>query len=152
MSHWQGEAQWKTNSLSELGITKQTAHSWDMTSWRVRSIGSWSTGKHFPLVAVEDTETGVTWYMEIEGGFNWTIELGNRNGHADSEGTFFLEANAADEETGFVKVLRPGETFTAAPALFGCTDGSFEDGVKQLLIARRKTTVAKWDGRSTGLL
>lgn len=27
MSHWQGEAQWKTNSLSELGITKQTAHS-----------------------------------------------------------------------------------------------------------------------------
>ena len=148
MSHWQGEAQWKTNSLSELGITKQTAHSWDMTSWRVRSIGSWSTGKHFPLVVVEDTETGLVWYMEIEGGFNWTIELGNRNGHADGEGTFFLEANAADEETGFVKTLRPGETFTAAPVLFGCTDGSFEEGVKQLLIARRKTTVAKWDGEA----
>lgn len=104
--------------------------------------------KHFPLVVVEDTETGLVWYMEIEGGFNWTIELGNRNGHADGEGTFFLEANAADEETGFVKTLRPGETFTAAPVLFGCTDGSFEEGVKQLLIARRKTTVAKWDGEA----
>ncbi len=144
-SHWQGEAQWKTGSLSELGVTKQAAHAWDTTAWRIRSIGSWSTGRYHPLVIAEDTETGVAWYMEIEGGFNWTLELGNRNGHEMGVGTFYLEANAADEETGFVKTLIPGETFTAAPVLFGCTNGSFDEAAKQLLIARRKTTLSHWD-------
>ncbi len=144
LSHWQGEAQWRVDSLDQLGIYKKTAHSWDSVSWRARSIGSWSTGKHYPLVMVEDTENGTIWYMELEGGFNWTIELGNRNAHGWDQGTFYMEANAADEETGFAKVLRPGETFTAAPAMWGCTDGSFDEAVKQLLIAKRATTVAKW--------
>ena len=145
LSHWQGEAQWRVHSLDELGIYKKTAHSWDSVSWRARSIGSWSTGKHYPLVMVENTENGTIWYLEIEGGFNWTIEVGNRNAHGWDKGTFYMEANAADEETGFVKVLRPGETFTAAPAMWGCTDGSFDEAVKQLLIAKRATTVAKWN-------
>lgn len=145
LSHWQGEAQWRESNLDDLGIYKKTAHSWDTVSWRARSVGSWSTGRHYPLVMVEDTETGTIWYMEIEGGYNWTIELGNRNGHAWDTGTFYLEANSADEETGFVKVLRPGETYTAAPALWGCTDGSFDEAVKQLLTAKRATTVAKWN-------
>lgn len=145
LSHWQGEAQWREDTLEHIGIYKKTAHSWDYLSWRVRSVGSWSTGRHYPLVMVEDTESGTIWYMEIESGYNWTIELGNRNGHKDRVGTFFMEANAADEETGFVKVLRPGETFTAAPAIWGCTDGSFDEAVRQLTIAKRETTVAKWD-------
>jgi len=145
LSHWQGEAQWRVDSLDQLGIYKKTAHSWDSVSWRARSIGSWSTGKHYPLVMVEDTENGSIWYMEIEGGFNWTIEVGNRNAHGWDKGTFYMEANAADEETGFVKVLRPGETFTAAPALWGCTDGSFDEAVRELLTAKRATTVAKWN-------
>lgn len=145
LSHWQGEAQWKTASLSDLGVTKQTAHSWDTTAFRLRSVGSWSTGRYHPLIVAEDTETGVVWYMELEGGFNWTLELGNRNGHGMDVGTFYLEANAADEETGFVKELLPGETFTAAPVLFGCTNGAFDEAAGQLLAARRATTVAKWD-------
>lgn len=145
LSHWQGEAQWREKSLDEIGIYKKTTHHWDSVSWRVRSIGSWSTGNNYPLVLVEDTESGTIWYMEIEGGFNWTIELGNRNGYGFSKGSFFMEANAADEETGFVKVLRPGETFVAAPAIWGCTDGSFDEAVKQLTTAKRQTTLAKWN-------
>ncbi len=149
LSHWQGEAQWKSASLSDLGVTKQTAHSWDTTAFRLRSIGSWSTGRYHPLILAEDTETGVVWYMELEGGFNWTIELGNRNGHGMDAGTFYLAANAADEETGFVKTLAPNETFTAAPVIFGCTNGSFDEAQKQLLKARRATTVAKWNSPDT---
>lgn len=144
LSHWQGEAQWREDSLAHLGIYKKTAHSWDCVSRRIRSVGSWSTGRHQPIIMLEDTETGVIWYMELESGCNWTLELGNRNGHGADEGSFYLEANAADEETGFVKTLRPGETFTAVPALFGCTDGSFEEAAKQLLIARRETSLGGW--------
>lgn len=145
LSHWQGEAQWRTDSPAHLGIYKKTAHFWDTTAWRTRSVGSWSTGRQYPLVMLEDTETGTIWYMELEAGYSWTIEVGNRNGKGMDEGTFYMEANAADEETGFVKVLKPGEVFEAAPALFGCTDGSFEEAVRQLTICKRKTTLAKWN-------
>ncbi len=145
MSHWQGEAQWRENSLEELGIYKKTAHAWDSVAYRLRSVGSWSTGKHHPMMMLEDTETGVIWYMEIEGGYSWTIELGNRNGHALDEGTFYIEANAADEETGFVKTLHAGETYVAAPVIFGCTNGSYEEAAGELTKARRKTSVAKWN-------
>lgn len=145
LSHWQGEAQWRESTLDNLGIYKKTTHTWDATSWRARSVGSWSTGKYYPLVMLEDTETGTIWYMEIEGGLSWTIELGNHNGHAWDTGSFYLEANSADEETGFVKVMRPGQTYTAAPAVFGCTDGSFEEAVKQLTIYKRATTIGKWN-------
>ena len=144
LSHWQGEAQWRTDTLENLGIYKKTAHSWDSTAWRARSVGSWSTGKNYPLVILENTETGTVWYMELECGTSWTVELGNRNGSGESEGTFYLEANSADEETGFVKVLHPGKSYTACPVLFGCTDGSFEEAVKQLTKAKRKTTLASW--------
>lgn len=145
LSHWQGEAQWRESTLDNLGIYKKTAHTWDATSWRARSVGSWSTGKYYPLVMLEDTETGTIWYMEIEGGLSWTIEVGNQNGHSWDTGSFYLEANSADEETGFVKVMRPGQTYTASPAVFGCTDGSFEEAVKQLTIYKRATTIAKWN-------
>lgn len=148
LSHWQGEAQWRTDTLENLGIYKKTAHSWDSTAWRARSVGSWSTGKNYPLVILENTETGTVWYMELECGTSWTVELGNRNGSGESEGTFYIEANSADEETGFVKVLHPGKSYTACPVLFGCTDGSFEEAVKQLTKAKRKTTLASWEKRS----
>lgn len=145
LSHWQGEAQWRESTLDNLGIYKKTAHAWDATSWRARSVGSWSTGKYYPLVMLEDTETGTIWYMEIEGASSWTIEVGNQNGYLTDAGTFYLEANSADEETGFVKVMRPGQTYTAAPAVFGCTDGSFEEAVKNLTIYKRATTLVKWN-------
>lgn len=145
LSHWQGEAQWREDSLEHLGIYKVAAHAWDINAWKISSVGSWATGRHYPLVVVENTENGTATFMEIEGGFNWTIELGNRNGHAWDDGTLYLEANAASEETGFVKVLRPGETFTAAPAIWGVTDGSFDEAVKALTICKRATTVAKWN-------
>jgi len=144
LSHWQGEFQWRTDTLEHLGLRPQTAHAWDCTSCRFTSVGSWSTGKYYPLVMLENVETGKVWYIEHEGAYNWTIEVGNRNGQ--NGGTLFFEANSADEQTGgFVHVLKPGETYTASPCVYGCTNGSFEDGVRQLTKYKRKTTLGHWD-------
>ncbi len=144
LSHWQGEFQWRTDTLEHLGVRPHTAHAWDCTSCRFTSVGSWSTGKYYPMVMLEDTETGKVWYIEHEGAYNWTIEIGNKNG--SNGGTLFLEANSADEQSGgFVHELSPGETYTASPCVYGCTDGTFEDGVRQLTKYKRKTTFGHWD-------
>ena len=141
-SHWQNEMQWTSASPEDLGIVRATAHAWDMTSWRIRSVGSWSTGKYYPLVMVENTESGAIWYIEIEGGNSWSIEFGHENG--DHGGAFFLEATSADEELGFTETLAPGKTFTASPVLYGCVNGGFEEAAGELVAAKRRTSEAHW--------
>ena len=79
LSHWCGEAQWREASLEDVGIYKQSMHNWDMSSYRISSTGTWSTGKYYPLMMVEDLECGEIWYLEHEGASNWTMELGCLN-------------------------------------------------------------------------
>ncbi len=146
LSHWQGEAQWRTSNLQELGIYHKTAHSWDSNNFALTSIGSWSTGKYYPLVILEDKECGKVWYMELEGAYNWTIEVGHKNADCNGGGMLFMEANCASENiNGFAMELNQGESYTAPSCVYGCTDGSFEEGVHQLLKYKRMTTIGKWD-------
>ena len=144
LMHWQGEAQWRTASLNELGIYRKTAHAWDTMGFRVSSTGSWSTGRYYPLVMLEDQECGKIWYMELEGAYNWTIEVGNTNGVGG--GMLFMEANCADQhQNGFVYELKAGESYTAPSCVYGCTNGGFEEAVRELLKYKRKATKGHLD-------
>jgi len=148
MSHWQGEAQWREDTLEHLGVYPQTAHSWDISSRRFSSVGSWNTGRFYPLVLLEDTETGQIWYMEIEGAYNWTIEIGNKNGK--DGGTLFMEANCADETAGgFLHTLKPKEQYETASAVFGCVDGSFEEAVRELTKYKRSSSHVSYPNKVT---
>ena len=142
-SHWCGEAQWREECLEDLGIYRQSMHNWDMSSFRFSSTGTWSTGKYYPLVMVEDTECNRIWYIEHEGASNWTIELGCLNNCG--EGFLMLEANSADEATGFVHTLHPNESYTATPCVFGCTNGGFEEAVRELTKYKRTQTQCRWE-------
>lgn len=143
MNHWCGEAQWRESDLESIGIYRQSMHNWDMSSYRLSSIGTWSTGKYYPLLMVEDLECGRIWYIEHEGALNWTIELASLNNCG--EGFLMLEANSADEEYGFVHTLAPNESYTASPAVYGCTDGGFEEAVRELTKYKRATSLVKWE-------
>ena len=141
-SHWCGEAQWRTGSLEELGMYCQSMHAWDMASFRMSSTGTWSTGRYYPMIVVEDMECGRVWYLEHEGASNWTIELGCMNNCG--EGFLMLEANSADDSTGFVHTLNPGDVYTATPVAFGCTNGGFEEAVHELTKYKRANTLFQW--------
>ena len=143
MNHWCGEAQWRESDLESLGIYRQSMHNWDMSSYRLSSIGTWSTGKYYPLLMVEDLECGKIWYIEHEGALNWTLELACLNN--SGEGFLMLEANSADETSGFVHSLAPNETFRSSPAVYGCTDGGFEEAVRELTKYKRATSLVKWE-------
>lgn len=142
-SHWCGEAQWREESLEDVGIYRQSMHNWDMSSFRISSVGTWSTGRYYPLMMVEDKECGAIWYMEHEGAANWTMELASLNNCG--EGFLMMEANGANEEIGFAHTLKPNESYTATPAVFGCVKGGFEEAVRELTKFKRAAGLVKWE-------
>ena len=145
---WEGEGQWRSATLEELGLYPNSVHQCN-ASIHINSIGSWSTARYFPAAMVEDIETGQIWYFQIETSSSWHYEIGHRKSADGLDGALYMEADAADEMyLSWHKTLKPGESFEAAPAAFGCTYGGFEEAVRELTKYRR--TVLKpenaWKG------
>ena len=134
-SKWQGEGQWKQYSLSELGIYPTTIHGNERESYKINSVGSWSTANFYPLVIIEDKRYGFTWFMETEGSHNWYIKIFAYGGY-NSQG-LGLEASSCDEANGWYYDLKPGEEYSAERAFFGAVSGKFEDAVADLLVFKR---------------
>lgn len=136
ISRWQGEAQWRTASLEELGVYPCSTHKWDKTEWTIRSQSSWSTGSYLPLVIIEDTETNESWFVEAEGAVPWQIKITSLGG---SSGDFVsLSAGMVDETGGWKLTLKSGEKYSAVPAVFGVVKGGFNEAVNALIDYKRQ--------------
>ncbi len=133
MSSWQGEGQWRSDNLENLGLYPTSIHQ-TMSSIQFSSIGSWSTVKYYPMCMIEDVETGQIWYFEIEAEGSWHYEIGQRKSIDGYEiGSLYFLADCADEMScGWYKTLRKGEEYVAAPVIFGCTSGGFDEAIHQL--------------------
>jgi len=108
-SKWMGEGQWRKYKPTDLGLCPGSIHGAEKASYRVNSIGSWSTGEFYPMVIVEDKKHGRVWYTEIEGSHNWLIELDAYGGYNNP--SFSVWASGCDEENGgWYYDLKPGET------------------------------------------
>ena len=136
ISRWQGEAQWRTASLEELGVYPCSTHKWDKTEWAIRSQSSWSTGSYLPLVIIEDTEKNESWFAEVEGAMPWQIKITSLRG---SSGDFVsLSAGSVDETGGWKLTLKSGEKYSTVPAVFGVVKGGFNEAVNALIDYKRK--------------
>ncbi len=144
---WEGEGQWRSGTLEDLGLYPVSCHP-DGGAVHLHTVGSDSTARFLPMLVVEDRETGHVWYMQIEPGASWHLEIGAHSGWDGSPGTVFLQADAADERyLGWTLTLNPGESFVTAPAAMGCCAGGFEEAVRQLTRYRRTLKPQPaWDG------
>ena len=134
---WEAEGQWRTLTLSEAGVCQTSSHSVP-ASFDLSSCGTWSTGRNLPMVLVEDLETKEIWFAEMETSASWHLEVGVRKAGENWGGDLFLMAGAADERyTHFHKTLKPGESFTSQPVVYGCAAGGFEQAVRKLTDYRR---------------
>ncbi len=134
---WQGECQWRHRTLSEVGLVPTTTHI-NMKTFKVDSIGSWTTARNYPILILEDTETGRSFYLELEPAGTWEIELFNFSRGFAQDGCLGIEANCANiHHDGWQVTLQPGQTFTAQPCVYGVTDGGFEEAVAALLAYKR---------------
>lgn len=136
-SVWQGEGQWRHAPIEELGLYPTYNHG-HQTTFRLYSQGSWTTARHYPLILIEDTETGETHYFEILTGSNWYIEV-SAKGYRENSALCVMMTAAFEKNGGWYKTLAPGETYIAAPALYGCVKGGFEEAVAALTVCKRAT-------------
>lgn len=137
MQTWEGEGQWRTTSLEDAGLFRNSVHP-NASAFHLSSTGSWSTGRFIPTIVLEDMECNKVWYLQVETSANWHIELGF-DGLFDKEGgALYMQADGADEKFGgFYKVLKPGEEFISVPSAIGTTNGGFDEAIKQLTKYRR---------------
>ena len=135
-SKWQAEGQWAGYKPDEIGIYPGSCHPWERATFRIDSIGSWSTMSFYPLAMVEDATTGDTQFIEIEGSHNWSIKVGTHGGFEKNTG-ISLEATHADDAFGWYKTLAPAESYETERVFRGAVKGGFEEAVASLTAFKR---------------
>ena len=133
---WEGEAQWRTSTLAEFHLIPACNHS-VAAAIHFAETSSWTTCRYYPMVILEDRELKKSWFVQLEEGAGWHIEIAHLG--APYEGELCLLADNFNERFGGGKctLLGGGENYTGTKAAFGCCDGGFEEAVKQLTIYRR---------------
>ncbi len=137
---WQGEGRWRHAYLEDLGLYPTYNHG-NQRTVTFRNVGSWTTTRYYPLVLLEDTATGETHYFELHASTGWYIEIGAR-GYKEDSALYVLMTNGYEDNNGWYVTLAGGESYTAAPAVFGTVKGGFEEAIAELTAYKRTTTLA----------
>ena len=129
---WQGEAQWRSNTISELGLTPASESTIKRLLYSV--TGTWTSEGYIPMGILENTECrGVLiWQIEACGSWQWEISEFHRD--------LYLKLSGPTEgENHWWKNLSPGETFESVPAAVGHVVGGIDDAVGEMTKYRRAT-------------
>ena len=139
-SRWQGEGQWQSRKLKDLGLYPTTNHVWERSVFRLQSHGSWSTNELYPLMIIEDTEKGECWFFEREGAENWYMEIMVFGGFKSE--FINVSMGGADEALQWTYDLQSGERYETTAAVYGVVKGGFEEAVCALTAYKRKSSLA----------
>lgn len=134
-SSWQGEGQWRSGYIEDFGVYPTYNHN-TQRAYRIGSIGSWTTCRHYPMIMLEDTELGEIWYFEIATSASWYIEISVGGYHEDTWLDVLL-SGCHDRHDGWHYDLQPGESYTAPLAVYGKVKGGFEEAVAALTAYKR---------------
>ena len=96
-------------------------------------LGSMPVRGFFPFAAVEDTEAGVTWAVQVACPSSWQIELRRKDDCLN------LMASLADGDYGhWAKTINPGETFATPEAYLTAGKGGLDETSQRLLTVHRR--------------
>ncbi len=130
-SSWSGEGQWRCLHLPDLGITAP-----DSAHYRATCLGSRSSAEKSPCAMIEDRDTGLIWFWQIEHSSSWKWEIGRA--HLGASHGLYLLIGGPDENYGhWWKRLLPGQVFRSVPIAIGCVSGGFPEAVEALTKYRR---------------
>lgn len=142
-NRWQAEGQWNFFSSASCGLVPGSTHPWERETFKISSVGSWSTGEFYPLTIVLG-ENGYSYYMELEGAHNWQLTHSVTGGFKAP--VFELEGTSAHEENGgWTYLLEPGESYTTQPAVFGRVEGGYEEVCGELIAYKRATSLVHFE-------
>jgi alpha-galactosidase len=127
---WNGEGQWRSYSLPELGL--YPVHRLSVKRIEVSSTGSWPTGEYLSMALFENTEQETFLFWEIEHNGSWMWELG------PVEQELYLQLSGPCEKNHhWWKQLEPGEAFCSVPVSIGSIQGAFDEAIGALTRYRR---------------
>ncbi len=136
-SAWSAEGRLQSDTVERLHLER----SWTGHALRVETfgqVGSMPVRGWFPFAAVEDTQAGVTWAMQLACPSSWMMELRRK------DDGLCLMAGLPDEDYGhWAKTLQPGESLTAPEAYLTVCSGSVDDASQRLLSIHRDNWVGK---------
>ncbi len=139
-STWQGEAQWRSGSLADLGLYNASNHKCSNVI-SIRGIGNQSTNIYYPIFILEDKELGNTWFFETETASNWYMEIG-----VLSNGLLYAEMNGAFYNSDdWSYCLESGQEYETIPCVYGKVEGGFDEAVREIIKFKRKTTKIRFD-------
>lgn len=142
---WQGEGQWHKSMLKDLGIYPASTHPWEKSTHRFQSIGSYSTRFYYPLIVIEDTEKGESWFFEREGSQNWYMDVTAFEGF--NSRFVNVSIGGADESIGWEYDLKPDEKYDTNVCFYGVVKGGKDEVVKTLDAYKRKYEYVHADGK-----
>lgn len=142
---WQGEGQWHKSTLKDLGIYPASTHPWEKSTHRFQSIGSYSTRFYYPLIVIEDTEKGESWFFEREGSQNWYMDVTAFEGF--NSRFVNVSIGGADESIGWEYDLKPDEKYATNVCFYGVVKGGIDEVVKTLDAYKRKYENVHADGK-----
>ena len=111
------------------------------------STGTWPAGEHLPMGSFSDATDGrtITWQIETAGSWNWELST------IDSLPPYLLISGPSFQESGFTKLLQPGETFVSVPCALVWGD-SFTHSIQELTKYRRHIRRPAMDNNTTGVI
>ncbi len=136
-SCWQGEGQWTSDYVENLGVYATHNHG-NQGTFRLASIGSWTTGHLHPLVILVDEVEGEAWYFEIHSPASWYIEV-SAEGYQDHSYLCVYLSAAYEKNDGWFMKLEPGQSYTTRTAVWGKVKGGFEEAIAELTAYKRLT-------------
>ncbi len=136
---WQGEGQWKTESLTALDFTDYYRHS-PLNYFSVENYGSQTTSEYYPSLLLSQQESGERWLLEGIPQGSWSAALTQWRGHCQTRGVLLFSFACTEERKLHSTVrLRAGESFRAA-SLVLCAGNRAESVFKALYAEKRTGT------------
>ena len=94
----------------------------------------------FPFLALEDREAGVFWGIQAEAAASWELEISRTGDFLNLSGGF-----PGREESGWRKVLRPGDKFESMKMIVSCVHGTLDDLCGRMRESQKNTVFPKTD-------
>lgn len=144
-STWGGEGQWRVFPPEDAGLYPSENHT-PLSFFRLSSSGTWSSGKYYPLLLIEDTAEKKVWYFEMECGSSWMIEVGASRLSDGKDHLCVFASGTCCLNDGWHKTLGAEETFRTPSVLYGCAAGNWENALHALIKAKRETSCVRYPG------
>ena len=120
-SFWSMEGRHEATAVEDLGL-EMSWSTYGMRSLRFGQTSSMPVKEFFPMIGFEDTDAGVIWGAQLATNGPWRLEATRFADHLN------LSGGHTDRELGgWIRKLKPGETFQGPTAIVSCVKGDIQD-------------------------